>query len=93
MEIHEAIKVGMKKKGYSQTRLAEIMNVEQSAVNFWVNGKTIPSGDKLVKIAKELDIVGEIFEGSIDKENDDLNERLDKMEQEIKKIRSLVKTG
>lgn len=45
----------MRRKGYTQTDLANILDVSPVMVNGWVNGKHIPRLDMVVKIAHILE--------------------------------------
>ncbi|NUM33394.1 MAG: helix-turn-helix transcriptional regulator [Candidatus Brocadiae bacterium] len=60
-QIKDIIRVGRARKSLSQTDLAQKIGVVASAVSQWEAGKKIPSGDILIKLAKELDIVDELF--------------------------------
>ena len=45
------IKELRKAKGYSQTKLAQRLNISQGAVSQWETGETVPSAAQLVSIA------------------------------------------
>lgn len=48
------IKVLRENLKISQTKIAEILGVKQSAVSQWETGETIPRADKLPELAKIL---------------------------------------
>jgi len=60
-DIGKTIKIARIKKGMSQKELAEAMGVDISAISLWEKNKRIPSGDLLIKLANELDIVEDFF--------------------------------
>ena len=59
--IGKAIREGRKKRGWSQSQLAEFMGVHTTLVSRWETYKGVPTGDDLLKLAKELDIVHLLF--------------------------------
>lgn len=60
-----------KEKGYTQTALAEILNVSNRTVSKWENGDGYPDITLLPEIAKALDItVDELLDGERKPEND-----------------------
>lgn len=63
MNLGHIIRVGRVRKNLEQRQLAEMLGVAQSAVSSWESGKSIPSGDILIKLARDLDIVEELFPG------------------------------
>ncbi|WP_081625178.1 helix-turn-helix domain-containing protein [Thermotoga maritima] len=42
--------------GYSQRKLAKILKVTPRTVNLWFQGKSVPSPENLVKLAKVLNV-------------------------------------
>lgn len=53
-----------KEKGYTQERLAEILNVSSKSISRWENGKTMPDLSLLTYIADVLDVeVSELLNG------------------------------
>lgn len=61
--LSEIIRRGLFEKKMKQSELAVKLNISRNALAQWVNGRNIPPGDKLLQLAKELDIVGELFPG------------------------------
>jgi transcriptional regulator with XRE-family HTH domain len=61
IDIGNAIRHGLDKKGWTQKKFAEIMGVSASLVSCWIKNERIPPGDVLIKIALLLDIVDELF--------------------------------
>ena len=61
MNIGKAIKKGLNKKDWSQRKFAKLMGVSPGLVSQWINNKTTPPGDILIKIAQTLEIVNELF--------------------------------
>lgn len=58
-----AIKDYRIKKGFSQAKLAELMDTTQAAVAMWESGARMPRTDKLPKLAEVLGCsVGDLFE-------------------------------
>lgn len=52
-----------KTKGYTQTQLAKMLGVDQSAISLWEAGKTFPRIELAMKVAKILDCtLEELFE-------------------------------
>ncbi len=56
MNIGTNIKVARKKKGITQTELAEKVGVTQTMINFIEKGIRMPSVNVLIAISKELDV-------------------------------------
>lgn len=50
------IKALMEKKGITAYRLAADLGFPQSTVSEWLSGAYVPKADKLLKIAKYLDV-------------------------------------
>lgn len=48
-------------KNMTQLEFAKKLNVSRNVVSQWVTGRNIPPGDKMLLIAKELDLVTELF--------------------------------
>lgn len=90
MDIASCIKIGRTRKKMKQYELANLCGVSTNMVYLWESGKSIPTGDMLIKVAKELDIVDELFQReeikSEDKEVDAMDEiraRLSEIEKHI----------
>lgn len=50
--------------GYTQEKLAEVMQVAQCTVSQWENGKAYPTGKKLVALSKLYGCtIDQLFEG------------------------------
>jgi transcriptional regulator with XRE-family HTH domain len=45
--------------GISQSELARRLGVSQPTVSDWISGKKTPSGDKVLSLAKEMDVTPE----------------------------------
>ncbi len=56
MNIGTNIKVARKKRGITQTELAEKVGVTQTMINFIEKGIRMPSVNVLIAISKELDV-------------------------------------
>lgn len=55
------------KKKYSQSDLARLLDVDQTAISQWESGKSMPTADKLPELAKILgctidDLFGDVKE-------------------------------
>jgi len=55
------IKNGRKRRGYTQQQLAGILGVHFTLVSKWELGQREPMAQELIQIAKELDIISELF--------------------------------
>lgn len=55
MPVRCTMKIPLFKKGMSQKKLAEIMNVSPQQVNNWVSGRTIPQMDTLLRLSEILE--------------------------------------
>lgn len=56
MNIAKSIKVGMAKKDVTQWELRAELSVSEVTVSRWANGKSIPSTDKLEKLASVFNV-------------------------------------
>ena len=63
VDIARAIRVGRAKKNISQHELARRIGISPPAVSLWESGQKTPSGDTLIKVALELDIIEDLFPG------------------------------
>lgn len=45
-----------KKKGLTQTELADMLGIKQSTVAMWENGKSMPGTNTLIRLADILDV-------------------------------------
>ena len=70
MEIHDresikiiadAVKEGRRKRGWSQKQLAAFMGIDPSLVSKWETCRAAPTGEKLFRLAVDLDIVPLLF--------------------------------
>ena len=60
-------------KDYTGRALAKELGVTPNTVSNWVKGKSTPSGDDLLRIAKALDVdVRELFHSTKTKEADEI---------------------
>lgn len=55
-EFHEIMRKKRIKKGYSQYKLAQLVGIQQSAINHIEKGRRNPSFELLLKICEVLDI-------------------------------------
>lgn len=56
MSFAENLKILRKEKYLSQEQLAEIMDVSRQAVSKWEQGSGYPETEKLIELAKKLDV-------------------------------------
>ena len=56
MVFHEKLKTLMKRHRYSQTDVAKGVDVSQSLVSLWTKGKSVPTLDDAVRLAKFLGV-------------------------------------
>lgn len=61
LKIGTSIKIGRERKGWTQKKLAEFLNVDPSLISRWEKGEKVPMADDLVKIATTLEIVPLLF--------------------------------
>ena len=52
--IGNRLEILMRKRGYSQTLMAYKTDISQAAINRYINGKRIPAGDCIIKLAEIL---------------------------------------
>lgn len=55
MQFSENLRRKMKERHVSQAALAREMEVSRTCVGFWCNGRTIPSNERLCKLARFLE--------------------------------------
>ena len=79
----EKIKIEMVKKGYTQSKMADLLGISNQAFSAWLNGSN-PKIKTLEKIAKILDLMSN--DANITIEN--LTEQLDLGQTVIKKMLS-----
>lgn len=86
--IGKAIKDGLIKRGWKNPDLAGLLGVTASEVSNWVRGVRVPPGDKLLKIAKILDIGKELLDAETDitdkaksRKIDEIRAKLDELEE------------
>lgn len=56
INVKEIIKEGRKEKGYTQTELANLLNVSPKAISRWETGNGMPDTDMLIKLSKILEV-------------------------------------
>ncbi len=56
MKLEEKLVALQKKKGLSQLKLAEIMNVSRQAISQWEVGTAVPSTDNLKYLGRLCDV-------------------------------------
>lgn len=93
--IGQILKDGLYQRKMKQTELAKRLNVEKTAVNRWCNGKSIPDGNTLLKIAAILEISLDHYIGIDPKELKAQNQRLldtcERLKKDIDLIEDIVK--
>ncbi len=78
MELKEKLVDLRKKKGLSQTELAEAINVSRQAISRWEVGSAIPSADNLVWLSKFYEIsMDELMDISFDGRQEKSEEKPD----------------
>lgn len=75
-------------KSGSQSKLAKKLGIVSQSVNQWLSGKTIPSEENIVKMAKIFKISQKELENIFKLEEDDKTESLQK---EIEKLKEELK--
>lgn len=72
MTMGEIIRTGRARRGLSQEKLAELVGVSRQAVSKWEVGDAVPDTDKLVPLARALNISTDELLGNVpEKEPDD----------------------
>ena len=56
IEIGKRIKDIRIERGLSQQKFGELLSVSQDTVSLWENGKSVPTVDFLIAIAKQFDV-------------------------------------
>ena len=80
MDVASIIKKGIERKKVSYTELAKYADVSNTTITGWINGRMLPSSDKLIKIVSFLDIVDDIFPKD---RNVTLEKRVEYLEKEL----------
>ena len=57
----QAIRKLLAKRHIIQSKLAEALGYTHSTVTQWINGKTMPSSDSLIKMAKYFNVPLDVF--------------------------------
>lgn len=97
VDLANIIRLGRAKKNISQTELAKRLGIAASAISYWESGEKIPSGDSLLKLIEELDLIPELFPGYVkigtvgvvedQKIIEEIRKRIIELEQDHKLIR------
>ncbi len=90
--IGQILKDGLYQRKMKQIELAKLLNVEKTAVNRWCNGKSIPDGNTLLKIATILEISLDHYIKTDPKELKAQNQRLLDTCERLKKDIDLIET-
>lgn len=90
--IAQILKAGLYHKKMKQTELAKLLNVEKTAVNRWCNGKSVPDGNTLLKIASILEISLDYYTQGDIKERKAQNQRLLDLCERLKKDLDLMES-
>ena len=64
--IGKRIKDIRKENGLSQQKLGEILAVSQDTISLWEKGKSVPTAEYLIAIAKQFDISTDYILGLVD---------------------------
>lgn len=91
MNIGEKIRKGRIKKGLTQRQLSQLIGMSPSLVSGWENSTRIPTGEELIKLAEQLDIVSEFFPGYVKIYSPDEHREVKKKITEVEKILMEVK--
>ncbi len=93
--IAQILKNGLYHKKMKQIELAKHLNVEKTAVNRWCNGKSIPDGNTLLKIAAILEISLDAYikqDAAMAKlQNQRLLDTCDRLKKEIEQMECIIK--
>lgn len=65
MTMRETIQTGRARRGLSQEKLAELVGVSRQAVSKWEVGDAVPDTDKLVPLARALNITTDELLGNV----------------------------
>lgn len=71
MDLGSKINNGLKRKGMSQSELAEKLGIKQQSVGKWISNKSSPTAENLIEIIKILDLKDEFFDdgSAVDEED------------------------
>ena len=53
-EIGKKIRIGLVRSGFTQKKVAKIMNVSNKSISSWCTGNSTPPGDKLLTLIKVI---------------------------------------
>ena len=91
--IGDAIRAGRKKRGWTQKKLASFLGFDTTLISKWETYRTVPTGDDLLRLAIELDIVPLLFAQyfpdiaiappTLREELDQIKHRLGKIEEKV----------
>ena len=74
MKLGQTILKNRQARGLSQEKLAELVGVSRQAVSKWEVGDAIPDTDKLIPLARALNITVDELLGNIPEEEEDVQE-------------------
>lgn len=88
MELGERLKISRSNKGFSQTKVAEHLNISRQSISKWENGNSYPDLDNLVRLSNYYDVsIDELL-----KDNQDIKKEIEEAvgpEHEYKKNANL----
>lgn len=87
MTIRDAIKIGLERKGMTQSKLAEMLGIRRTSVSAWLKGKASPTADNMVEIIKILKIQKELGL-LVESEESELEKRVSNLEQAVLDLQS-----
>ena len=98
MNLLDIIRIGRAKKNLSQKELAKRLGVVPSAVSQWESGKKTPSGDIMIKLILELDLVDELFPRPLDESTapvsrEQIRQQQDKVEKGLVEMGKALPTA
>lgn len=79
MKFPERLQALRKEKGYSQEKLADLLNVSRQSVSKWESGQSYPEIDKLIVLSDLFNItLGELVKGKSPEDIKSLDDEMDK---------------
>ena len=62
-KISERLKELLKEKGITSYKLATDLGISKSVVHYWINGKTTPNADYIIKLALYFSVSSDFLLG------------------------------
>ena len=90
MTIRDAIKIGLERKGMTQSKLAEMLGIRRTSVSAWLKGKASPTAENMVEIIRILEIQKELGL-LIENEQSDLEKQVQVLQAAVLELQHKVR--